>query len=102
MARQGSNEYQRLHQWMRKHYPLAGRCEECGATDRRTERACVRPTKDPADWRELCWPCHQAFDGHPWASAGGRAMAGKTKSAQHRARIAAGVKAYWQRKRSEA
>lgn len=57
--------YDAIHQWMPRRYPLIGRCEWCGRTDRKTEYASAghRYTRNRADWFEFCRPCHRAFDG---------------------------------------
>lgn len=54
--------YGALHMWLNKYHPKAGRCEECGA-ERPTEWANTGAyTRRREDYRELCKPCHKAFD----------------------------------------
>lgn len=54
-----------VHMWLRRYYPYSGVCEECGET-KRTEWSFQRwpapYTRDRDDYRELCRPCHMAFD----------------------------------------
>lgn len=61
----GDGGYSPIHRWMHRHFPLGGRCEHCGCTDKRTEYASIGHayTRDRASWLELCKPCHIAFDG---------------------------------------
>lgn len=53
-----------IHKWLNKHWPLTGTCEECGATDCRTEYANDDHTwqRDRDDYRELCSRCHRYHD----------------------------------------
>lgn len=57
--------YDAIHQWIARRYPLVGRCEWCGRTNRKTEYASAghRYTRNRADWFEFCQSCHRAFDG---------------------------------------
>jgi hypothetical protein len=61
----GTPQYQHVHKWMRRTFPLAGRCEWCATTARRTSYANARSdgyTYNRADWLELCYRCHVWFD----------------------------------------
>ena len=94
--------YHGLHRWMNRHHPRTGTCERCGATGCRTELAEMIPgarSLDRADWQELCVPCHQAYDGYAVQRAGGQALAGRAKSAAHRAALSVAMKQSWQRRR---
>jgi hypothetical protein len=84
--------YQAVHQWMRKHFPLTGVCGQCGRTGR-TERAEAVPgtlSRDPADWLELCKPCHMRYDGLDIQMSQRRA--GVLLSDEHKAKIAASLR----------
>ena len=62
-----SNNIHGLHKWMNRNYPRVGRCEWCATTKRRTTYATAESghyTRNRADWLELCYRCHNAFDGH--------------------------------------
>jgi hypothetical protein len=77
---------------MRTHHPLTGVCGQCGFTGR-TERAEVVPgmlSRDPADWLELCKPCHSRRDGVDQQMSQRRA--GVALSDEHKARIAASLR----------
>ena len=111
----GTTDYAVVHQWIRRHFLRTGRCEYCGATDRRTEYAAVggRYTRNRADWFEVCKRCHMALDGP--ASAETRAkmsavLRGNTRAkgkiypprtAEHRAHISVARRAYFARRRAE-
>lgn len=61
-----------MHKWLHKIQPLTGTCQECGAhppvrgsegTHYAFQYHGQKPyTRDLADYRELCSPCHLAFD----------------------------------------
>lgn len=56
--------YRAIHSWMAMHYPKLGMCGECGEWDR-TEYAVIHGrtfSRNPADWLELCIPCHKLYD----------------------------------------
>lgn len=52
-----------LHTWLIRNYPKRGICEDCGVC-RKTDYANVSGsyTRARGDYRELCRPCHIAFD----------------------------------------
>lgn len=61
-----------IHAWITKHYPKTGICEDCrrnvGPKTQAGTHYAFRfhgvkgYTRDRADYRELCPPCHMAFD----------------------------------------
>lgn len=57
--------YSALHKWLWRNYPKTGVCVMCGQT-RRTQWSFLhnseRYTRNIADYRELCVPCHTRFD----------------------------------------
>ena len=56
--------YHSLHAWLRKKYPKAGICEQCGKTGR-TEYALIKGQehgRDRSRYRELCKQCHCTYD----------------------------------------
>ena len=59
--------YDAKHDWINRHYPRTGTCEECGTDDRKTEWSNPDHTyrRVRSDWRELCIPCHRLAD--DWA-----------------------------------
>ncbi len=62
-----------IHTWLRKYHPKTGICEECGAegkTDYAFTKHPKRHTRDRADYRELCRPCHTSFDNRPKDASG--------------------------------
>lgn len=54
-----------IHTWLRKNFPKAGACSNCG-TKGKTDRAFLRHpepyTRDTSDYAELCRSCHIRFD----------------------------------------
>lgn len=55
----------RVHDWLRRNYPKSGVCEECGKegkTDYAFRHHPEKYTRNREDYRELCRPCHLAFD----------------------------------------
>jgi hypothetical protein len=109
--RPNTSEYVKLHRWVNAQFPRTGKCEHCGATDRRTEYASkshARYTKNRADWLELCKSCHRKYDGripteaiasnigrHPNAATRAKIGAvhrGKVVSAETRAKLSAAAK----------
>jgi hypothetical protein len=53
------------HMWVRRHYPVTGRCDECGATGRTQYAFKHHPadyTRNRDDYRELCVTCHRRAD----------------------------------------
>lgn len=59
--------YDAKHDWINRHYPRNGGCEECGSVDLKTEWSNVdhKYRRVREDWRELCISCHRIADG--WA-----------------------------------
>ena len=58
--------YRALHTYLSKHFPKAGICDECGEA-KRTDYALIEGrtySRDRADYRELCRPCHLEYDGN--------------------------------------
>lgn len=55
--------YPRLHSWMNKTYPRVGSCEECGNSPTEYANISKQYLRERSDWKELCRPCHRAFDG---------------------------------------
>lgn len=55
--------YSGLHNWIKREYGKAERCEECGATEY-VDWANISQTyiKDISDWKQLCRKHHIAFD----------------------------------------
>jgi hypothetical protein len=78
-----SMTYGAVHKFVRAHFARTGRCEYCGATDRPTEWANARLTRNRADWFEMCRRCHRNFDGHPQMRNLAKATA--TRAVQQRA-----------------
>ena|ERR1700736_4436771 len=72
--RGGHSAYTAIHAWLAKTFPRTGRCEYCAATNKRTEYASIGHTYT-----------RNRTDGK-----GGR---GRSKSAEHRARISVTLKA---------
>lgn len=57
--------YSAVHQYLRSHFPKAGRCEQCGL-EGRTVYALTHGksySRDREDYRELCQRCHIIYDG---------------------------------------
>jgi hypothetical protein len=55
----------RVHAWLNRWHPKAGRCEECGArgdTDYAFLHHPAPHTRNRSDYRELCRLCHTAYD----------------------------------------
>jgi ribosomal protein L40E len=53
------------HEWLRKHYPKTGICEECGAkgpTDFAFQHHPEPHTRNREDYAEWCRSCHTAVD----------------------------------------
>ena len=60
-----SDSFHAIHKWLRRHFPKAGVCEECGAegpTDYAFKKHPEPHTRDRDDYRELCRHCHMVFD----------------------------------------
>jgi hypothetical protein len=60
-----SATYDAIHDWLRKHHPKTGVCEECEAealTEYAYQRHPEPHTRDRSDYREMCVPCHRTFD----------------------------------------
>ena len=56
--------YRAIHTYLRKHFPKAGACEECGK-EGRTDYALIRGreySRKREDYRELCRRCHVLYD----------------------------------------
>jgi hypothetical protein len=56
--------YNALHTYLRKYFPKAGRCEECGRAAP-TDYALIKGreySRDRNDYRELCRRCHVSYD----------------------------------------
>lgn len=57
--------YSALHFWLERHYPKAGRCEECERDGRTQYAFLLHPaphTRNRDDYAELCEPCHRKLD----------------------------------------
>jgi hypothetical protein len=83
--------YSGLHKYLRQHYPKTGICEECGQTAR-TQYALIHGrtySRNREDYRELCRCCHMRYD-----------LGGRTVSPEARARMSAGQKRRWDKKRA--
>lgn len=74
-----------MHKWLSKIRPLTGTCDECGNhTEVRGSEGThyafqyhhgQKPyTRDLADYRELCSPCHLSFDAELLSEAGRAAV----------------------------
>jgi hypothetical protein len=104
-AERNSGAYTNIHAWMRRNYSLAGRCEFCGRTDRKTEYATARPgyySRNRGDWFEFCQSCHAKFDGRVGAAVnrseqlkGNTNSVGRVHPSDVRQKIAEGVRRYW-------
>lgn len=58
--------YRALHAWLIKNFPKTGICDECGA-EARTDYSLIHDrdySRNRDDYRELCRPCHNAYDYH--------------------------------------
>ena len=57
--------YGSLHQWLNDNYPRSGVCEQCGQAAR-TSYSLIHGrsySRDRGNYREQCYPCHNAYDG---------------------------------------
>ncbi len=64
--RVSSSGYFAIHNFLRRHFPKEGECEECGVQVP-TEYALIHGreySRDRGDYRELCWHCHRMYDGN--------------------------------------
>lgn len=58
------SEYNRVHQWLLRHYRKAGTCEYCGLS-KKTQWSSKTNVYDPLDrdeWQEFCAKCHHKYD----------------------------------------
>lgn len=93
-----STKREALHQWLVKHHPKAGHCEECGRegkTDYAFKHHPAPHTRDIADYRELCRSCHFKLD-EPWKQRGPELQKHQTTE-QRRAAGLRGAEARWGR-----
>lgn len=64
--------YNAKHRWIQKHWQKTGKCEECGKEPKPYGRRKwgtewsnqdgLYNREDRSTWRELCKPCHRAYD----------------------------------------
>ena len=91
-----SDDPSSIHQWLVKHHPKAGRCEECGTegpTDYAFQRHPEPHTRNREDYRELCRSCH--FRADEAISPKTRQMIASNTTAQLRERGRKGALARW-------
>lgn len=60
--------YSALHIWIRRHFGVPRKCEDCGESKGKMEWANVsgRYLRIQEDWKRLCVRCHRIFDKHPF------------------------------------
>ncbi len=74
--------YGAIHAYLRKHFPKAGICEECGQA-KRTDYALIKGreySRNREDYRELCERCHIRYDdigGSRWRGTATASAAGE-------------------------
>lgn len=91
-----SNEAGTIHQWLVKHHPKSGRCEQCGSegkTDYAFQHHPKPYTRDRSDYRELCRSCH--FKADEAVSPKTHQMIASNTTAQLRERGRKGALARW-------
>lgn len=58
-------KYSGIHMWIRRYLPTT-KCENCSAENVTLNRANIsgKYLRELSDWKILCLPCHQEFDGN--------------------------------------
>ena len=56
--------YDALHDWVKRHYGVAVKCEHCGKTEGKFHWAnrSWKYKRDIDDWMQLCPKCHRKYD----------------------------------------
>lgn len=57
--------YAAKHMWVKYHFGRASECEDCGVEDRKVyhwANISKMYLRERTDWKQLCVPCHKAFD----------------------------------------